>query len=70
MIERKAVNAVQGWESGEVLEGISFNRSDSIVVQRSAENEKIEGLSENEKISYLQMSSRITDIRYEVMLSE
>ena len=37
MIERKAVSAVQSCESGEVLEEICFNGSDSIAVQRSAE---------------------------------
>ena len=60
MIERKVVSAVQLCESGEVLEGISFNRSDSIVVQRSAENERIEGLSENEKISWHRHPSSLT----------
>ena len=43
MIERKAVNAVHKCESGERLQEISFNRSDSIVVQMSAENERIDG---------------------------
>ena len=43
MIERKAVNVVQVCESSVVLEGISFNRSDSIVVHPSAENERIDG---------------------------
>ena len=42
------MSAVQPCELGEGLEEIFFNRSDSIVVQRSAENaERIEGLSEN-----------------------
>ena len=45
------MNAVQVCESGVVLEEIPFNLSDSIVVQISAGNERIEGLSENEKIS-------------------
>ena len=44
MIERKTVNAVQRGELGEGLEGIPFNLSDSIVVQRSVKNERIEGL--------------------------
>ena len=37
MVERKEVSAVQSCESGKVLEEICFNRSDSIVSQRSAE---------------------------------
>ena len=40
-LRKKAMSAVQPYESGEGLEEISFNRSDSIVVQMSAENEKI-----------------------------
>ena len=66
MIERKAVNAVQIRESGVVLEGISFNLSDSIGVQISAENERIEGLSENEKFhaifTHLLQSSKLREI--------
>ena len=50
MIERKTVNAVHHGELGEGLEGIPFNLSDSIVVQISVENERIEGLSENGNI--------------------
>ena len=46
------MSAVQPYESGEGLEEISFNRSDSIVAQRSADNERIEGLLENEKIAF------------------
>ena len=40
------MNAVQLCESGVVLEGIPLNRSDSIVVEISDENERIEGSSE------------------------
>ena len=48
------------------MEEISFNRSDSIVVQISAENERIEGLSENEKISFnLHSSLFLTGIEVE-----
>ena len=57
------MSGVQPCESGErILEEISFNRSDSIVVQRSAENERIiiEGLSENENISFNLHSSSLT----------
>ena len=54
------MSAVQFCESGEGLEDISFNRSDSIVVQISAENERIEGLSENEKIAFNLHSSSLT----------
>ena len=54
------MKAVQLCESGEVLEEISFNRSDSIVAQISAENERIEGLSENEKISFNLHSTSLT----------
>ena len=60
-----AVKAVQVSESGEGLEEISFNRSDSIVDQRSAENERIEGLSENEKIAFNLYSSSLTGIEVE-----
>ena len=59
------MKAVQLRESGEGLEEISFNRSDSIVVQISAENERIEGLSENEKISFNPYSSSLTGIEVE-----
>ena len=65
MIERKAVSAVQSCESGEVLEEISFNRSDSIVSQFSAENERIEVLSENEKISWHLDPSSLTVLEVE-----
>ena len=59
------MSAVQPCESGEGLEEISFNRSDSIVVQMSAENESIEGLSENVKISFNLHTSFLTDIQVE-----
>ena len=59
------MSAVQPCESGEGLEEISFNRSDSIVVQMSAENERIEGLSENEKISFNLHSSSLTVLEVE-----
>ena len=59
------MSAVQGCESGEGLQEISFNRSDSIVVQMSAENERIEGLSENEKISFNLHSSSLTVLEVE-----
>ena len=42
MIERKAVNVVQVCESGVVLKEIPFNLSDSIDLQISAENERID----------------------------
>ena len=60
-----AVSAVQLCESGEGLEEISFNPRDSIVVQSSAENERIEGLSDNEKISWHHHPSSLTDIEVE-----
>ena len=60
------MSGVQPCESGErILEEISFNRSDSIVVQRSAESERIEGLSENEKISFNLHSSSLTVLEVE-----
>ena len=56
------MSAVQPYESGEGLEEISFNRSDSIVVQRSAENERIEGLSENEKIAFNHITHHLLQV--------
>ena len=59
------MSAVQGCESGEGLEEISFNRSDSIVEKISAEHEKMEGLSENEKISFNLHPSSLTGLEVE-----
>ena len=59
------MKAVQFCESGEGLEEISFNLRDSIVVQRSAENKRIEGLSENEKVSGHLHPSSLTELQVE-----
>ena len=60
-----AVKAVQFCESREGLEEISFNLNDSIVLQISAQHERIEGLSENEMISFNLHSSSLTGIEVE-----
>ena len=47
------------------MEAISFNLRDSIVVQSSAQNERIEGLSENEKVSWHRHPSSLTVCKVE-----